>query len=756
MVAQQILRELNDYFLKRSERPGGGVYFYRICGYNEDVGRFLARYCEAASETGAVIEGRIPNPDERNLDYYEEVMGLDFRTDETFIKISLERWLPRISQSQREQIAGALRDSLAEMRREGKNDHMLKNAYIKFMCWLYYRFEHLISNLGREQVPGILYEGGVGKYELRMLRILSQAGCDVVLLPEQGEEGYRRADPSLSVSRRLELPGMGAFPAGFSVGWLRKEARAQKERERICGAPPAVQACTNAWIQGSGLSDILTPIADRGKDSRFYYNCFLRMTGVPDRLTYQEELYRFREELERSGRKVVIVEKELPPPSNEEIGQIRRQPCDDSERLITELSVNIVYAGSQELQRIMRRAFMEAAAEEVTVTGGNPNKLTSRAVHLLCWLKRYQERLFQGWKVPEISCFIYLGGCRNENEAFFLRFLGRLPTDVLILAPDLGKKCCLQADTLFELCYDHSMELKGFPGRDSGVPMATAAYHAERELDSVLYDGSGLFREQQYRKATSLILQSIYEEIGILWKVEVKYRPGFAVTDNTVTIPVIFAKVSGVKDGTLKEYWAGVDRFLSPDTLLIPGGPCLRPQEDNPIRSGVTQFLKNGKLLRSKIKSHPAYAYGVLREEMQDHILDKLQLLLDRRLIRGTFENGTEYTIIATVLNLSRNMVRMLQRFDFTGRNPKMVYIHTKDTVLPLEDSILTAFLNLVGFDIVFFIPTGYQCVEAHYNEPILEEHRIGAYMYDLGIPAFDSGSINARRSWKDRVFKRG
>lgn len=85
-----------------------------------------------------------------------------------------------------------------------------------------------------------------------------------------------------------------------------------------------------------------------------------------------------------------------------------------------------------------------------------------------------------------------------------------------------------------------------------------------------------------------------------------------------------------------------------------------------------------------------------------------------------------------------------------------MVYIHTKDTVLPLEDSILTAFLNLVGFDIVFFIPTGYQCVEAHYNEPILEEHRIGAYMYDLGIPAFDSGSINARRSWKDRVFKRG
>ena len=91
---------------------------------------------------------------------------------------------------------------------------------------------------------------------------------------------------------------------------------------------------------------------------------------------------------------------------------------------------------------------------------------------------------------------------------------------------------------------------------------------------------------------------------------------------------------------------------------------------------------------------------------MQEHILDKLQLLLDQRTIRGTYENGTEYTILATVLNLSKNMVRILQRFDFTKRNPKLVYIHTSDTLIPLEDSILAAFLNLIGFDIVFFIPT--------------------------------------------------
>ncbi len=84
----------------------------------------------------------------------------------------------------------------------------------------------------------------------------------------------------------------------------------------------------------------------------------------------------------------------------------------------------------------------------------------------------------------------------------------------------------------------------------------------------------------------------------------------------------------------------------------------------------ATQFLKNGKLLRGKIKSHSAYLYGILRAEMQEHLLDKLQLLLDQKLIRGTFENGTEYTVIATALNLPKDLLRKIQKFDFTKKTP--------------------------------------------------------------------------------------
>ena len=46
---------------------------------------------------------------------------------------------------------------------------------------------------------------------------------------------------------------------------------------------------------------------------------------------------------------------------------------------------------------------------------------------------------------------------------------------------------------------------------------------------------------------------------------------------------------------------------------------CIR-DSPNPVKPYATQFLKNGKLLRGKIKSHSAYLYGILRAEMQEHL----------------------------------------------------------------------------------------------------------------------------------------
>lgn len=750
------LQKLDDFFIELKDRSSQGIFFYRINGYNDRIYEFIRKYYEAARTAGVIIEGKIPNPDEQNLSYYNEIMGTDFQLSMGFLTSSLRKWLPRMNEYQRNTVAASIYDTLESLKKAGKNDNMLKNAYIKFMCWLYYKFERIVSQLGNDKIPKILYEGEISNYELLLIRVLASAGCDIVLLQYAGDQNYLKLDPDSKISDALAVPDMTAFPADFNLKWLREEMKNSLNRERLYGKKPELLNCTNAWITGKWQDDIQTGIQSRGNDPKLFYNCFCRINGVEDKLTYLNELYMLQLELKNTGRRVVIVDNEIPQPSMEEINQIRRRNYQRQEDMILDLSCNIKYTANAELQRLMVKGFVDIVLEEAKQAGMSLNKLTNKAVILLCWMKRYQEKLFHNWKLPDISCFFYMGGCKNENEAMFLRLLARLPVDTVILNPNLNTKCCLTDRLLYEVNYQESLTVNRFPQENSEIHIGTAAYHAERELDTLMYGDSGLYRNQQYGKAVSVTLQTMYEEIAILWKQELKYRPNFSTVDDVVNMPVIFAKVSGVKDGNVAKYWTDIKALQTPETFFIKRVPFIAPTDENRMKSYATEFFKNGRVQKNKIKAHPSYQYGMLREEMQEHILDKLQALIDQKLIKGTFENGTEYTIVATILNMKKEIIRMIQKFDFTKGNPKIVYINATDSSISLEDSILTAFLNLVGFDVVFFVPTGYQSIEKYFNKRVMEEHQVGEYVYDLQIPDFNTISSTTRLSWRDKIFKRG
>lgn len=756
MFERKKIQKPEDYFLPLSGRREKGVYFYRINSHNPAIEEFLINFYETARRFGVIIEGRIQNPDEKNLSYFEEVMGLSFALREDFFADSLKKWLPRMDARQRNNVASCICRTLNGLKAAGKNENMLKNAYIKFMCWLYYKFERIVNRLGDDALPKILYEGEISKYELLMLSVLSDAGCDVILLQYRGDAGYLKTDPGSQYSDALPLPDGKAFPPYFNLKWLQDKLRANADKERLYGTKPQLLNCTNAWISGSGLSDIEKSPESRGSDPNLFYNCFLRIKGVEDKLTYGNDLYRFQLALKRAGRKPVIVENGIAPPSPEEIRAISRKNYTKQDQMILDLSANLKDNGNTELKRLMRKAFVDILLEEGGEDGMNLNRLTNKAVYLLCFLKRYQAGLFAGSKIMPSGCFILLGGCRNENEALFVRFLSRLPVDVLLLVPDLSITCVLQDKMLYEISFGESLALSRFPTEDGELTAGTAAYHAERELDSIMYQDSGMYRNRQYQKANTVTLRTTYEEIALLWDQELKYRPNFDVTDSVVNVPVLYAKISGVKDGMIQQYWADVKALVTQDTLVISSVPYIGSSDPNPMRAHAVEFLKNGRLLRDKIKAHPAYQYGYLREEIQEHIFDKLALLLSQKTVKGMFENGTEYTVIATVLNLNKDIIRMIQRFDFTKKNPKLVFILTAEQILSLEDTILAAFLNLVGFDILFYVPTGYLSIEKYFSKKGMEEHQIGDYMYDLKVPGFKIKPAGAKPTWRDKIFKRG
>lgn len=756
-IERKKMQSLSDYFVPLSGRQNQGVYFCRINGYSVEIEDFIKKYYDAARKTGVVIEGKIPNPDDKNLAYYAEIMGMEFQLTPEFITDGLKRWLPRMNDFQNRQVAASIYDALISMQRSGKTQNMLKNLYIKLLCWLYYKFECVINRLGADDVPKILYEGTVSQYELMLLSILSNAGCDIVLLQYEGDAQYLKLDRESRLSDALEEGEPGAFPEGFCLRMLREGMQEEANRQRLYGTRPSVSRCTNAWMEGNILADIRKSVLQRGADERFYYNLFCRMNGVEDKLTYVNELLLLQQELKGAKRRVVIVSGEIPKPTPDEINAVKRGNYAKPEDLILDLSGNITYAADVQLQRMLKQAFVDVMLAEEKKADGNLNRLTTRGVYLLCWLKRYQSRLFSGWRMPQIGCFLYMGGCKNGKEAMFMSFLGRLPVDVLILCPNLNTVCCLEDPLLYEVNYDESLSLSRYPEEDSQVQMGTAAYHAERELDTLMYQDSGMYRNQQYGRANVIVLQTMYEEIKILWDQELKYRPGFGTIDGVVNIPVLFAKVSGVKDGAAASYWASIRELITCDTLVVRHVPYIRSEAPNPMKPFAVGFLKNGRLLRDEIKNHPRYPYGILREEVQDMMLERLQGMLDQRLIKGIGENGMEYTVIAQILNLPGDIVRMLQRFDFTKKNPKLIYINTSEAILSLEDSILTVFLNLMGFDILFFVPTGYRSIEKYFQNSPMEEHQIGEYLYDLQVPDMRSFTLNGTRpSWRDKIFKRG
>ena len=731
------IEKLHDYFSACSRRREQAVFFYRVAGYSGEVAAFLTQYDQAARTNGVVIEGRIPNPDPKQLDYLAEMMGSDFQLDAGFLTQKLTRWLPRLTGAQREAVVTAMTATLQDLQAHGKNENMLRNAYIKYMCWLYYKFERILGRLGGDELPKILYDGTVSSYELQLLVILARAGADIVLLERAGDAGYLRCDPTSQYAQLYQAPGLTPFPADFSLRQLREQGRQQAERQKLYGAPAGIAPCTNAWMKAPDGKEILTAVRARGDDPKLFYNAFVVQYGVEDKLLFPSDMVAFYQQLKREGRKVCLENGRLPPPTPEEIAAVRRRNHQTAEQLAADLAANLQYPNNQQLQTLMRQAFLDVVLEEDKAVGGNLNRLLNKAVYLVAWMKRYQKDLFQNWQAPEVGVFILFGACSGDNEALFLRLLAKLPVDVLVLLPDLNAPCVLKDPALLDLHKEHSLPMTDFPVEPSQMRVRTAAYQAEREMDSILYQNTGLYRAKQHQKAEAVTLQTMYEEIGLLWDQELKYRPGFAAEGDTVTVPVLLEKICGIKDGPILPYWLDIKKLVTPETTLVTKLPWQTGLEANPMKPYATQFLRQGRLQREKIKQHKDYPYGILRPEIQDYLLDKLQVLLDEKLIAGTYQNGTEYTIVSTILGLPKDLLRRIQNFDFTKKNPKLIIISTTEETLSLEDSILVAFLNLVGFDILFFVPTGYQSIEKYFQKPFANEHQLGPYRYDLQVPDF-------------------
>ena len=740
MLLHQKIKGLEDFFKRQNERKPKGVYFYRINSYDETILEFIRKYYDLAKREGAIIDKNIENPTADNIAYFNEIIGDKYVHGPGFMAEALKKWLPRIKDYQRASIADGIYDTLEVLRRQGKNIDILKNNFIRIMCWLYYNFYNIMERLGNDDVPKIIFWGNVNFSELSTLKILSNAGADIILVQPGGDSKYMTIDPKSEYSIDLGM-GSESFPAGFNLQWLLKQHEEDKSKRLLYSNKANAKANTNTWLSGDLFEDLKN--TRRGENTSFFYNMFARINGCDNRNTYVNNLYLLYQDLKKANRSIKVINNKITNPSVDEISKIKRGNYANENQLIMDLKKNINLKSNTFID-VARDAFVDTMIETGKLMNMDLNKMMNKGIYILCWFQRYIPDLLGNTDIHSPApILIYFGNVETDTESLFLNMAAKLPIDVIIFNPEKkGDK--LTGERLYEVNFEETLKVNEYPTDGNNLSMGTMAYNAERDLDTMMYSDTGMYRDMQFSKANIIKLSTTYEEINIYWKQETRFRPNFSTVDDIVNIPVIFAKISGVANSDTNTYFQNIKDLLTDTTLIYKNENIY--DRNCTVAAGVPSFFKNGRLDREGIKHSQIYKYDYLRAETQDYILDKLSELLRRKTIAGTGQNGTEYKIITIVLDLPKEILRFIQSFDFTKCPPKLIIVNTTETVISLEDSIIVAFLNLIGFDIVFFIPTGYDNVNKYFNNQIMEEHIIGNYLYDIAIPDF-----NRLRSVKEK-----
>ena len=740
MLLHQKIKGLEDFFKRQNERKPKGVYFYRINSYDETILEFIRKYYDLAKREGAIIDKNIENPTADNIAYFNEIIGDKYVHGPGFMAEALKKWLPRIKDYQRASIADGIYDTLEVLRRQGKNIDILKNNFIRIMCWLYYNFYNIMERLGNDDVPKIIFWGNVNFSELSTLKILSNAGADIILVQPGGDSKYMTIDPKSEYSIDLGI-GSESFPAGFDLQWLLKQHEEDKSKKLLYSNKANAKANTNTWISGDLFEDLKN--TRRGENTSFFYNMFTRINGCDNRNTYVNNLYLLYQDLKKANRSIKVINNKITNPSVDEISKIKRGNYANENQLIMDLKKNINLKSNTFID-VARDAFVDTMIETGKLMNMDLNKMMNKGIYILCWFQRYIPDLLGNTDIHSPApILIYFGNVETDTERLFLNMVAKLPIDVIIFNPEKkGDK--LTGERLYEVHFEETLKVNEYPTDGNNLSMGTMAYNAERDLDTMMYSDTGMYRDMQFSKANIIKLSTTYEEIKIYWKQEARFRPNFSTVDDIVNIPVMFAKISGVANSDTDTYFQNIKDLLTDTTLIYKNENIY--DRNCTVAAGVPSFFKNGRLDREGIKHSQIYKYDYLRAETQEYILDKLSELLRRKTIAGTGQNGTEYKIITIVLDLPKEILRFIQSFDFTKCPPKLIIVNTTETVISLEDSIIVAFLNLIGFDIVFFIPTGYDNVNKYFNNQIMEEHIIGNYLYDIAIPDF-----NRLRSVKEK-----
>lgn len=556
-------------------------------------------------------------------------------------------------------------------------DTIRKNTALKVYYWLNKYFKDVLE----ESDTTVLYRAKLGKYELYTLYILSKLGITVYIV-------------SNSI-RNLSLTGYKNIHIKI---WN-----------------------TNENLAISSGIKTLTDLSEKIQQNKYVS---IKILGcLSDKaIELNNFIYSIKD-------KAVLIKDTLQKPSPDDINKLMA-----SNKNITDLTLEYV------VSRCKSKSMSEIT--EILSDYFKNNNINSKSIII----NRSITAIFQlntildAIEKRKASYVVILSPEINASYELFIRLLVKLNISTIIVCTN-RKNCTLDIDFIEEL--DLGEDNSNWVYEDRFIDIRnTIAFEAKQEIDDKLFNGNipGLYREGQFRGVNihSIPLKSTYDEVRIYWKEEVQYRPYFKATRYDVDLPVLFTKLSGF-NGSIDSYREELSKFLTENTIIYINSA---ESKDSKLicKAAICQMIKNHKIDIDTIIKHQCYSYGFLNTDCQYFILNKIQELIECGIIinvedRIYFEN----TVLQVLLNIETRVLNLIQWFIAlpTGVSPKILFIH-QNMETKLEDSILIAFLSLVGFDIILAVPTMYNSIDNYISKEFIQEHILGKPLFNTDIQSFE------------------
>ncbi len=721
--------------------------FTRYTGYdNADVFRnMLIGSFAAAQKSGLFFEGKIPMASTTEITAAADYAAADI-TDAQSVGAGLKSWLSsqRLPYSA-EALTPALLEAVSLCGMNGRN------TYYVILCWL-------IKYLSIRP-ESLVFIGAGTLRELFFLYIMSLAGVKVIYVSYGMDKDFERF-PHAEAVQTVGGSRNEMLQIDFAHIDLTKAEQVSAMRASAGQVEGKVQrlSTTAAGIFEDFMTDRRTRVIKNGgvftEDGVIPVYC-AALIGYDDEAVYSNMLLKFKEGFAGSKKQLIFIEKPLANPTADEIkllGSVTRNSTSD---MIDDLALKIKLNGDPVRTALAQTELRKLLNELYT---GNQTVAFNYGSKLISWLYRCTQARKYAVQYEDIPVILYYGAI-SQSELYFLNFMSRCGFDVIYITPD-KQLLDLVIDKnqggrmqIFQL--PQSRESGSYPDKPVKMKMATVAYSAERELDTMLYGGdAGIFRDFQFPNSQTVTLKTTLEEIGILWKQEARFRQGFGTSGNLVTVPNIFAKISGVKDGNVSAYWEEIRGRLTPETILRVK-EAKDPQPGNLDLSAYRSFYRNGKIDTERLKGSTLNRCSYLPDRIQDMYLFKLQEAVDSGFLKLT---GDELmcSVLHYGLNMDKEFMKMLQSFDFTKQLPKLIWIDAVEQTFTLEECIQLVLCNLIGFDILIYTPTGYKNLETFVSADAFEEHTLNEFMYDLEVPKFRIPSETKNSGFFGRLFRKG